>query len=145
MNKSCFQKNFKNCLLKKYSLRVILDRYLWIQSSRFRARIAKGRPAFRDRITKAIPRVQNCTSKGRSGLRKPKTISVMASTTAAITLTILEGCCFADGILYLLVRGFRRKNLKIRIFLDHAHSILKHLYCWLWTCSTPNFFQRHVI
>ena len=28
---------------------------------------------------------------------------------------ILEGCCFADGILYLLVRGFRRQNLKIRI------------------------------
>ena len=27
-----------------------------------------------------------------------------------------EGCCFADGILYLLVRGFRRQNLKIRIF-----------------------------
>ena len=27
----------------------------------------------------------------------------------------LEGCCFADGILYLLVRGFRRQNLKIRI------------------------------
>jgi len=26
-----------------------------------------------------------------------------------------EGCCFADGILYLLVRGFRRQNLKIRI------------------------------
>ena len=29
---------------------------------------------------------------------------------------IFEGCCFADGILYLLVRGFRRQNLKIRIF-----------------------------
>ena len=28
---------------------------------------------------------------------------------------ILEGCCFADGILYLLVLGFRRQNLKIRI------------------------------
>ena len=28
---------------------------------------------------------------------------------------ILKGCCFADGILYLLVRGFRRQNLKIRI------------------------------
>ena len=28
---------------------------------------------------------------------------------------ILEGCCFADGILYLLVRGFRRQTLKIRI------------------------------
>ena len=27
-----------------------------------------------------------------------------------------EGCCFADGILYLLVRGFRRQNLEIRIF-----------------------------
>ena len=28
---------------------------------------------------------------------------------------ILGGCCFADGILYLLVRGFRRQNVKIRI------------------------------
>ena len=28
---------------------------------------------------------------------------------------IFEGCCFADSILYLLVRGFRRQNLKIRI------------------------------
>ena len=28
---------------------------------------------------------------------------------------ILGGFCFADGILYLLVRGFRRQNLKIRI------------------------------
>ena len=28
---------------------------------------------------------------------------------------ILEGRCFADGILYLLVRGFSRQNLKIRI------------------------------
>ena len=27
-----------------------------------------------------------------------------------------EGCCNADGILYLLVQGFRRQNLKIRIF-----------------------------
>ena len=44
--------------------------YPWRQSSRFRARIAKGRPAFRDRITKDIIRVQNRTSKGRCGLRK---------------------------------------------------------------------------
>ena len=28
---------------------------------------------------------------------------------------ILEGCFFADGILYLLVRGFCRQTLKIRI------------------------------
>ena len=27
-----------------------------------------------------------------------------------------EGCCFADGILYLPVRGFRRQYLKIRTF-----------------------------
>ena len=27
-----------------------------------------------------------------------------------------EGCCFANDILYLLVRGSRRQNLKIRIF-----------------------------
>ena len=26
---------------------------------------------------------------------------------------IFEGCCFADGTLYLLVRGFRRQNLRI--------------------------------
>ena len=37
----------------------------------------------------------------------------------------------ADGILYLLVRGFRRQNLKNSNILDHAHLILKHLYCWL--------------
>ena len=29
---------------------------------------------------------------------------------------IFEGCCFADGILYLPVRGFRRQNFKIRIY-----------------------------
>ena len=29
---------------------------------------------------------------------------------------IFEGCCFADGILYLLVQGFRHQNLKFRIF-----------------------------
>ena len=29
---------------------------------------------------------------------------------------IFEGCCFADGILYLVVRGFGRQNVKIRIF-----------------------------
>ena len=28
---------------------------------------------------------------------------------------ILEGYCFVDGILYLLVRGSRRQNFKIRI------------------------------
>ena len=28
---------------------------------------------------------------------------------------LLEGCCFSDGILYLLVRGFRRQKFKIRI------------------------------
>ena len=26
-----------------------------------------------------------------------------------------DDCYFADGVLYLLVRGFRRQNLKIRI------------------------------
>ena len=30
-----------------------------------RARVAKGRPAFRDRITRGEPQVQNCVSKGR--------------------------------------------------------------------------------
>ena len=47
----------------------------------------------------------------------------------------------ADGILYLLVRGFRRQNSKNSNILDHTHLILKHLYCWLWTCWTPNYFR----
>ena len=51
---------------------------------------------------------------------------------------IFERCCFADSILYLPVRGFRRQRFKI---LDHVHSKLKHLYRSLWTCSTPNFFR----
>ena len=38
--------------LIKYSVRVILDTYLEGQSSRFRARVAERRPAFRDRITR---------------------------------------------------------------------------------------------
>ena len=29
--------------------------------------------------------------------------------------------------------------------LDHVHSILKHLYCWLWTCWTPNFFRDGIL
>ena len=32
-----------------------------------------------------------------------------------MSCVLLEDCCFADGILYLLVRGFRCQNLKIRI------------------------------
>ena len=43
-----------------------------IESSRFRARVAKGKPAFRDRITRRNPRVQNRISKGRFGLRNSK-------------------------------------------------------------------------
>ena len=34
-----------------------------IESSRFQARVAKGRPAFRDHITGGKPRVQNCVSR----------------------------------------------------------------------------------
>ena len=40
----------------------------------FRARVAKGRPAFRDCITRGKPRVQNCVSRGRCRLRKTKNI-----------------------------------------------------------------------
>ena len=36
------------------------------------ASVAKGRPAFRDRITRGKPRVQNCVSRGRCRLRKTK-------------------------------------------------------------------------
>ena len=34
----------------------------------------------------------------------------------ALLCFTFEGCCFADGILYVLVRGFRRQNLKIRVW-----------------------------
>ena len=43
-----------------------------IESSRFRARVATGRPAFRDRITRGKPRVQNCVSRGGCWLWKTK-------------------------------------------------------------------------
>ena len=48
VEKSGFQINFEKFWLIKYSVRVILD----TQSSRFRARVAERRPAFRDRITR---------------------------------------------------------------------------------------------
>ena len=48
------------------------DAYLLGQNSSFRARVAKGRPAFRDRITGGKYRVQNCVSRGRCRLRKTK-------------------------------------------------------------------------
>ena len=41
-----------------------------ISTSKCRARVAKGRPSFRDRITEGEPRVQNCVSKGRCRFRK---------------------------------------------------------------------------
>ena len=63
----------KFCLLK-FSVRAILDTYLWGHSSRFRARVAKGRPGFQDRITRGKPRVQNCISRGRCRLRKTENI-----------------------------------------------------------------------
>ena len=49
--KSGFQKNFEKNWLRKFLVRVILDTYLWRQGSRFRARVAKGKPAFRDRYS----------------------------------------------------------------------------------------------
>ena len=49
--KSGFQKNFEKNWLRKFSVRVILDTYLWRQGSRFRARVAEGKPAFRDRYS----------------------------------------------------------------------------------------------
>ena len=61
-------KNRKNIF--GLTIRVILDTYFLGQSSRFRARVAKGRPAFRGRITRGKPRVQNCVSRGRCRLRK---------------------------------------------------------------------------
>ena len=65
-----FPKNYEQILTWKifgpsHSRYVLLR-----QSSRFRARVAKGRPAFRDRITRGKPRVQNCVSRGRCRLRK---------------------------------------------------------------------------
>ena len=44
------RKTMKKIRLRKFSVRIILDTYLQGQSSRFRARVAKGRSAFRDRI-----------------------------------------------------------------------------------------------
>ena len=44
VEKSGFQKNFEKFWLKKFSIQVCLE------SSRFLARVAKGRPAFWDRI-----------------------------------------------------------------------------------------------
>ena len=55
MNWSSFQKKFENFWLRKFSVRVIIEAYLWKQSSRFRDRVAKGRPAFRDRISREEP------------------------------------------------------------------------------------------
>ena len=36
-----------------------------------------------------------------------------------------------------LFEKFENSNI-----LDHAHSILKHLYCYLWSCWSLNCFQR---
>ena len=60
MNKSSFQKILEKFCLRKFPVWVILDTFeVWRQSSRSRARITKGRPAFRDRITKGNLRIQN--------------------------------------------------------------------------------------
>ena len=70
MDKSGFQKMFEKNWLRKFSVRIILDTYLWRQGSRFRARAAKGKPAFRDCITRGKHRVQNGVSRGKCGPRK---------------------------------------------------------------------------
>ena len=64
------RKFLKKNWLSKFSVRVILDTYLWKQGSRFRAGAAKGKPAFRDCITRGKHRVQNGVSRGKCGPRK---------------------------------------------------------------------------
>ena len=66
------EKLWKHFVLENFWSESFSIRTSCIESSRFRARVAKGRPAFRDRITRRNPRVQNRISKGRSGLRKSK-------------------------------------------------------------------------
>ena len=69
-----FRKTLKKFDLENVRSESFSIRTSSIESSRFRARVAKGRPAFRDRISRGNPRVQNRISKGCCGLRKPKKI-----------------------------------------------------------------------
>ena len=83
VEKTGFQKTMKNFWLRIFSVRVILDTYLEGQSSRFRARVAKRRPVFRDCITRGKPRVQNCVSRGRCRLRK--TVNIFSAYNDRVT------------------------------------------------------------
>ena len=54
--------------------------------------------------------------------RRQKSVPIyVGSYTAAVF--VFEGCCFADGILFLLVREFRHQNLKIQ---KHLHCFFEH-------------------
>ena len=70
VDKSGFQKIFENF----FSVRVILDMYLWRQGSRFRARAAKGKPAFRDCITRGNIESKMVYRGVSADLEKPKNI-----------------------------------------------------------------------
>ena len=66
-----FEKNW----LIKFSVRVILDTYLWRQGSRFRARAAKGKPAFREIALQGGNIESKMVYRGVSAdLEKPKNI-----------------------------------------------------------------------
>ena len=69
-----FRKTLKKFDLDNFWAESFPIRTSRIDSSLFRARVAKGRPAFRDRITRGKPRVQNSVSRGRCGLRKTEQI-----------------------------------------------------------------------
>ena len=77
MEKKWFlEKLGKNFDLENFRSESFSIRTSCTESSRFQARVAKGRPrpAFRDCITGGKPRVQNCVSRGRYGLRKTEKI-----------------------------------------------------------------------
>ena len=67
-----FRKTLKNFDLENFWSKSFSIRTSCIESSRFRARVAKGRPGFQDRISRGKPRVQIRISKGSCGLRKSK-------------------------------------------------------------------------
>ena len=50
---------------------------------RFRASVAKRRPAFRDHITTGKPQVQNCVSRGRCRLRQ--TVNIFSAYNDRVT------------------------------------------------------------
>ena len=59
-----FRKTLKNFDLENFRSESFSIRTSCIESSRFRARVAKGRPGFQDRISRGKPLVQNRISKG---------------------------------------------------------------------------------